>query len=98
MSLTKAVSTFSRTLAGRASKTPLMSAMRLGRAPSLTPAVAIISMIAEIGGYASLLLGFSLFNLTDLGDFFAVRWKRVLKAVKGFRIMGRASDVIAIRQ
>lgn len=38
-----------------------------------------ISMIAEIGGYASLLLGFSLFNLTDLAEFVFARANRVFR-------------------
>ncbi|TRY78208.1 hypothetical protein TCAL_14440 [Tigriopus californicus] len=38
-----------------------------------------ISLIAEIGGYASLLLGFSLFNLTDLADFVFAKVNRFFR-------------------
>ena len=38
--------------------------------------ISIISMIAEIGGYAGLLLGFSIFNLTDVTDFLIQKWKK----------------------
>ena len=44
--------------------------------------VSEISTIAEIGGYASLLLGFSLYNLTDVMDHMVEQWHRALQRLK----------------
>ena len=44
--------------------------------------ISAISMIAEIGGYASLLLGFSLFNLTELSDWLFEKWQNFLHSFK----------------
>ena len=51
-----------------------------------------ISLIAEIGGYGGLLLGFSLFNLTELSDYFLQAWKRVLNKSR-INIMSGVSEV-----
>ena len=49
-----------------------------------------VSMVAEIGGYASLLLGFSLFNLTDVVDvsidYFSHKWHNFMDMIRSVAV------------